>query len=85
MVWGTNGGRKRWRFFEKDFPELNAAWADFKAGRKIVFLWGRVDFEDVFGSKRWITFRFVQRGHYIRNFLQYEEGNETSESPRANT
>lgn len=64
-----------------DIPWLTGeVWREFKAHRKNIFLWGRVDFVDAFGKPRWMNFRFTQPGGYVLNLYTCKEGNETSES-----
>ena len=59
---------------------VGSAWADFKAGRMAIYVWGRVDFIDAYDEHRWMCFRLVQKGGYILNLFTCPEGNETSES-----
>lgn len=63
-------------------PELSGhVWSAYKAYKKVIFLWGRMDFTDAFGAKRWVTFRMFQEGGYVLNLMAWHEGNESSESP----
>ena len=65
----------------KRIPELaGQLWDDFKAGRKVLYVWGRIEFVDAFGAKRWVRFRLGQDGGYLRNLMHCRDGNDTSES-----
>lgn len=66
---------------QQDIPGLSGQiWNDFKAYQIVIFFWGRIDFVDAYGRKRWIRFRLYQNGGYLLNLSYCAEGNETSES-----
>ena len=65
----------------QEIPGLTGhMWSDFKAGKVVIFFWGRIDFVDAYNERRWIRFRKIQRGSYVLDFLYCDEGNDTSES-----
>jgi hypothetical protein len=67
----------------QDLSELvDDAWHAFKGQQLALFVWGRVDFFDAFNEPRWARFRLFQTGGYVLNLGNYDEGNETSESPQ---
>ena len=57
-------------------------WNEFKRGKKVYFVWGRIDFADEFAERRWIEFQLKARGNNILDFETCGVGNRTSDEPR---
>lgn len=67
-----------------ELPDLvGDTWGAYRARQKAIFLWGRIDFTDAFGEKRWVKFRLYQVSGTNLNLGYCEEGNKTSESNKS--
>ncbi|MGC9953456.1 MAG: hypothetical protein ABSD21_04155 [Rhizomicrobium sp.] len=65
-----------------EFPALSAGdLEEMKAGTKAIYVWGRVDYVDVFGKPRFTSFRRAQGGRYgfrTTQLVHMPDGNEAT-------
>jgi hypothetical protein len=63
---------------EIPWPALQNHWADFKAGKVAMFLWGRIEYIDAFGKRRWATIRVKNTHRDGLGFLYCKTGNDAN-------
>lgn len=75
-----NPGRKRGVLLEYPVDDVRAIQKDFAAGKAAVYVWGQVEYRDVFGDAHFTKFAFFQNNEGMRyhRFANYKDGNEAT-------